>query len=351
MFARSRPESIIGVARRAGAARVQRLTCDRLGLAWTCALILAVGLAGCGRPTPGLAPGVTPEITRVGGLPGASPAPTLSPGGASQSELQSPPTPTLTPEPLAATVNGEAIHLAAYERELARCQAGKRGAGFDPSDCPRLVLQSLIDQTAVEQAAAAAGIAVLDADLETALAQIKLDMGGPEAYADWLTANLYTEDEFRDALQRDLLRARMVEQVTAHIGDRAEQVHARELLVPDEATAQALLAQIKLGADFAALAVAHSLDLSSRPAGGDLGWFPRGLLTVPEVEQAAFALQPGETSDVIRSRLGYHIVQTLEHDLAHPLSPGAAQALRTRAYQEWLEHALAAVRVEQFINP
>jgi parvulin-like peptidyl-prolyl isomerase len=95
----------------------------------------------------------------------------------------------------------------------------------------------------------------------------------------------------------------------------------------------------------------YSLDLSSRPAGGDLGWFPRGLLTVPEVEQAAFTLQPGETSDVIHSALGYHIVQTLEHDPARPLTPEAEKRLREKASATWLAGALAQATVEKFIQP
>jgi peptidyl-prolyl cis-trans isomerase C len=255
--------------------------------------------------------------------------------------------PTATPEPLAARVNGQAILLGEYEREVERCQAGKS----DPANCPALVLQNLIEQKVVEQAALTSGVVIAEAEVEAELQRITQQLGGLEAYQAWLTANRYTDDEFRQALRRDLLRARMADQVTANIGDQAEQVHARELLVADEATAQDLLTQIKGGQDFVELAVTHSIDLSSRIAGGDLGWFPRGLLTVPEVEQAAFTLQPGETSDVIHSALGYHIVQTLEHDPVHPLSPGARQALLNRTYQSWLERQLAEATIEKFIEP
>jgi peptidyl-prolyl cis-trans isomerase C len=248
---------------------------------------------------------------------------------------------------LAARVNGQAILLREYEKEVERCQAGKS----DPANCPALVLQNLIEQRVVEQAALTSGVAVSEADVDAELQRITDQLGGLEAYQAWLTANLYTDDEFRQALRRDLLRARMADQVTANIGDQAEQVHARELLVADEATAQDLLAQIKGGKDFVELAVIYSIDLSSRIAGGDLGWFPRGLLTVPEVEQAAFTLQPGETSEVIHSTLGYHIVQTLEHDPVHPLSPGARQALLNRTYQTWLERQLAEATIEKVINP
>lgn len=259
----------------------------------------------------------------------------------------SPLPPTATPEPEAARVNGQAILLGEYQREVERCQAGKS----DPTNCPVIVLQNLIEQKVVEQAALTSGIALSEADVEAELQRITDQLGGLEAYQAWLTANLYTDDEFRLALRRDRLRTQMADQVTANIGEQAEQVHARELLVADETMAQDLLTQIKGGKDFAELAVIYSIDLSSRIAGGDLGWFPRGLLTVPEVEQAAFTLQPGETSEVIHSVLGYHIVQTLEHDPVHPLSPGARQALLNRIYQSWLERQLADATIEKFIDP
>ena len=143
----------------------------------------------------------------------------------------------------------------------------------------------------------------------------------------------------------------MADQVMASVGSQAEQIHALALVVADEATAQDVLAQIRSGADFSTLALKYSLDLSSRATGGDLGWFPRGVLAVPEVEAAAFALKPGETSGVIHSAVGYHIVQVLEIDPARPLSPAAQQTVRARAYQAWLEGALSKAVIQKIVSP
>jgi hypothetical protein len=305
---------------------------SRMG--WIALWLSAV--AACARtPTP------PPSLTS----PATSVLPTLMPSATPA------PTPTLTPEPLAARVNGAPLPLTLYEQEKRRCEQGRTGAGLDPAECGALALQSLIEQKMVEQAAVAAGITVAEGEVEAALAEIVNGLGGPEAYAAWLAANLYTDEEFRDALRRERLRARMAEQIAARVGEAAEQVHAQAILVADEAAAQTLLAQIQAGADFASLALGYSIDLSSRAAGGDLGWFPRGWLTAPEVEAAAFALQPGEVSGVIHSALGYHIVQTLERDPARPLSPAARQALRERAYADWLDGLLKSAAIETFVTP
>ena len=72
--------------------------------------------------------------------------------------------------------------------------------------------------------------------------------------------------------------------------------------------AQAVLAKVKAGADFAEAAKKSSEDKGSAERGGDLGCFPRGAM-VPEFENAAFTLDPGQTSDLVKSSFGYHIIR------------------------------------------
>jgi peptidyl-prolyl cis-trans isomerase SurA len=72
-------------------------------------------------------------------------------------------------------------------------------------------------------------------------------------------------------------------------------------------------AKLKGGADFAALAREYSEDPGSRSLGGDLGFVQKGEL-VSSFETAAFALKPGQVSDVVESRFGYHIIQLLEKE-------------------------------------
>jgi peptidyl-prolyl cis-trans isomerase D len=75
--------------------------------------------------------------------------------------------------------------------------------------------------------------------------------------------------------------------------------------------AEALLAKVTSGGDFAELAKASSEDDSNKDKGGDLGFFGKGSM-VPEFEQAAFALEPGQVSDLVKTSYGFHIIKLTE---------------------------------------
>jgi len=82
------------------------------------------------------------------------------------------------------------------------------------------------------------------------------------------------------------------------------------------AKAEDLLQKIKAGGNFADLAKKYSDDSGSAPAGGELGWIGRGR-TVPEFEKVAFSLAPGQTSGVVQSSYGFHIIQVEDKHTAH----------------------------------
>ncbi len=87
------------------------------------------------------------------------------------------------------------------------------------------------------------------------------------------------------------------------------EVHARHILVENEADAQKALKRVKDGEDFAKVATEMSKDPGSK--GGDLGWFTKDRM-VPEFADAAFKLQPGQVSDPVKSQFGWHIIKVEE---------------------------------------
>jgi peptidyl-prolyl cis-trans isomerase C len=271
----------------------------------------------------------------------ASPAPTLTPALA-PTETLLPPTPSPTPEPLAARVNGEGILLADYQAELGRFQAALTETGKTASDAEarQRVLDALIDEALLAQAAAANGHQVSDDEAQASRAATLEKIGGDAAWAAWLQKNGYTEESYRQALIRSLAAAWQRDQILAAVPTSVEQVHARQILVLSKATADSIYNNLQSGADFATLAQQYD------PAtGGELGWFPRGYLTQPAVEEAAFALQPGQFSPVVQSDIGFHIVLVVEREVRR-LSTDALLTLQRSALADWLQQQRAASQIE-----
>jgi len=123
-----------------------------------------------------------------------------------------------------------------------------------------------------------------------------------------------------------------------------ERVNARHILIKSDksndaamkAKAEGILKQLQAGGDFAKLAKENSQDNGqggSAEKGGELGWLAKGQ-TLPEFEKAAFSLQPGQMSGLVKTEIGYHIIQVEQHEQAHLLSFDEAKPTLMRNFME-----------------
>jgi parvulin-like peptidyl-prolyl isomerase len=258
-----------------------------------------------------------------------------------------PPTPTIA-IPVVAYVNGEPIYLPELDAAVAGREQGFYGA-LDPAlsdeQARALILDRLVEEKLIAQAAAARGVSVTDEMIAAEMAELRrlADESGVEGgYAAWLQANGWTEEDLAAVVAQQLLLDQMVALITADVPETAPQAHARYLQVDDLVLAETLVTELTAGADFATLARTHSLDRATGEDGGDLGYFPAGTLFVPEIEAAAFALQPGEFSPIIivtdptSGRTTYYIVQLIALDPARPLTADARARLLQERFEAWV---------------
>jgi peptidyl-prolyl cis-trans isomerase C len=244
------------------------------------------------------------------------------------------PSPTVTPEPLALQVNGLGITLREFEAERQRLRSAAEALGqtLDVSTERERLVNEFIDQLLLAQAAYASGYQDDEAVLEAKISALKTTLGGDVAWQQWLTAHNYTEVDYRQALARALAAAWQRDRIIEAVPQTVEQVHVRQILTHDQATAEAYYRQLQAGADFDALA--FQIDPVT---GGDLGWFPRGYMTRSELEAAVFALEPGQYTPVIQTDLGFHILKLIARDPQRPLSVDARRFLQHQALQQWLD--------------
>jgi peptidyl-prolyl cis-trans isomerase C len=134
-------------------------------------------------------------------------------------------------------------------------------------------------------------------------------------------ANVTDEEakQYYDAHTKDYEQPEQIRASHILISTQAKDPNADPNKVKAEAKEKAtkILEQVKAGGDFAALAKDNS-DCPSAPKGGDLGFFHRGMMVKP-FEDAAFALQKGQTSDLVETQFGYHIIKVTDHNDAHTI--------------------------------
>ncbi len=285
---------------------------------------------------------LTTTLTGAGIAAAADAAPPKE-GVAATAKPAAPAAPTVKPTEVILTVNGVAVTRSELDRATQALLAQNRmQAPTDPEQKKKLEEAAQNQITSAEllyQSAKKEEIPDLDKKVEAKFDEGKSRFPTKEDFEKALKENGITTQELKDLLRRDIVISSYVEkQVATKITVTTEQskkfydenldkfkkpesLHASHILIgvdpkatPEEklkakAKADELLKQIKGGADFAELAKKDSTCPSGKN-GGDLGEFGRGQMVKP-FEEAAFALKQGETSGVVETQFGYHIIKSL----------------------------------------
>ena len=318
-------------------------------------VLLAVMLAACGQPvTPAPSPTpIPPTATAAPTVAPTQPAGTVTtPGGVDVAMRLV----KIPDQKNVATVNGEAISTTTYQQELNRALymvTSQYGVDWnDPQNqapLPQLqqqVLDQIIERVVLRQLAVQEGVSIDSKNVETETVALQAQVLQSGQFADWaafLQQNGLTEESVRSLIADNLLSEAMSKR---HAGPTSvEQVHASHILVATKETGQEVLDKLAKGEAFADLAAQYSTDTGSKDKGGDLGWFPRGVM-VAEFEQAAFSLEPGQVSQLVQTSFGYHII--LVHEKAvRELDPALYQQIQQKQFQAWLAEQQSKMNVER----
>jgi peptidyl-prolyl cis-trans isomerase C len=297
----------------------------------------------------------------------ATPAATTAAGGSTPAATEPAQADAVKPVPaqlpdVVATVNGESITKAEFESAVKNIEASNGG---QPVPAPqrdqvyRGVLEQLVGYKLLLQEVNTRKLVVPEADVEARIGEIKKQFPSEQVFTQMLQSRQLTLDKLRSDAKADLAVNRLLENAIADkIGVSAEQVtkfhkdnpdrfkqpdsvRASHILLPFPENADAaakakvktqaeqVLKDVKAGRDFAALAKQHSKDPGSAVNGGDLGFFQRGQMVGP-FNDAAFSLGVGQTSDLVETQFGYHIIRVTEKQAAKdiPLDEVRAEVVR-----------------------
>jgi len=269
---------------------------------------------------------------------------------AAQAEAEQPATEQREAEPvgddaLAAVVNGTEISRETVELDLERFKeqllsSGRIVSDADNGELREIVLDGLINRELLFQESEKSGFRVTEDQVEERIQTIKSQFSDESQYSDALAMENITEENLRTDILvglsiQQLLEAEIFPQVTVSDEEirefynanqnqfrQPEMVQASHILIllspdADGKTRTAALAKIgevqarlQKGEDFADLAREYS-EGPSNAQGGDLGFFGRGQM-VPPFEEAAFSLDIGQTSDVVETEYGLHLIKVYD---------------------------------------
>lgn len=236
----------------------------------------------------------------------------------------------------------------------------------------REAMEQIIEQVLVGQAAEQAGLDADPAEVDKSITDLRSIFDSDSSFQMKLDGEGFTQESFRAHMGRMMIAKQYLDKIrmtAAELSDAdveqyyeanqrrltlPEQVRVRHVLItwkpmgkPDDRAyireqMVPILERARAGEDFAALAREFSDDYATKQAGGDTGLFDRGQMA-PSFEAAAFALEPGEISDVVETSFGVHIIKMEERRAEELLAlDDIRDQLREHVQNERVEQAVRA---------
>jgi foldase protein PrsA len=202
------------------------------------------------------------------------------------------------------------------------------------------VLDQLKQEAVVKQIAKKNKVTVSEKEINDQVDQITKSAGGEDKVKEVL-AKYYGWD--KNDLKKKI-RFQLLKQKTSDKLQSDEGINAQA-----KTKAEDVLKQVKAGGDFAELAKKYSQD-SSASNGGDLGFFGKGQM-VKEFEDAAFALQPGQTSDLVKTQYGYHIIKLIEFNADKSQAHAAHILIKGIDFDQYISDQVGKAKVHTYIKP
>lgn len=279
---------------------------------------------------------------------------------------------------VAAKVNGEAISKSTLDQQLEQLkkQYPQMFTGADGEgrllDFKQRLLDNIINQKLVEQAAKDKGIKVTDADIQKQIDQLKGGFKDQKQFDEALKSAGMTLDTLKEQIKGQLMTQKLIESLSAENSVSAADIQAyydknkaqffqkaakkasHILFKPeDKAAAQKVLAEVQAGGDFAALAKKNSIDTATASKGGDLGWPTTAY--VPEFQAALDKLKKGQTSVLVQSPYGWHIIRVTDEragtqqalaDVKTQIEQIIVQQRRADSYQKFLNELRKNAKID-----
>lgn len=287
-------------------------------------IMILLMLAGCSVPH------VEPTAT-----PTEEPVPTETPI----------PEPTPTIPPSAARVNGLYIAIEDVDGKKTQLREAYEQLGEDIPDDSALreeALNDLIEETLFLSAAQLRGIAPDDHELDTQTQALCVKLGSCDALKNWQSQNHYSEESFRRALEREGAAAAMRQVIFDELKN-AEQIHVYRIWSYRRADLNQVLERLNMGISF--VDMARNYD---EVTGGDMSWFPRGVLFSQDLEDKIFNLEAGGHTDILEIDGAYNIFYVAEKQTGHAMDTQVEQLAQRKALSDWLEEQKKSADIEMF---